>query len=457
MTQTYNEQRFLNLSQKKNNEISPNFVRPGLDEKSLPSLQNPKTNPKDEEAISVTLESVSPTSGTMNEIVSSYIHLHDDVDEPFALLDLASVVEKYDQWTSLLPRVEPHYAVKCNSDLVILETLARLGCKFDCASKGEIEMVLSFNETLSVPVSPNDIIFANPCKPKGHLLYAKDKGVKQMTFDNLKELQKIRDVYSDAELFLRISVDDSGAICQLSSKFGAKLSLCPKLLKEAKEMGLNVVGLSFHVGSGQQTIEAYIDALDRAKSVFDMAEGLGLKLKVLDIGGGFPGFDDDEVFMEFSKIALSISEKIDELFPDTRIIAEPGRYFVAACCNLVTKCYAKRESEKGLDDEETSNVSEYYYYINDGVYGSFNNIIYDHASIGSPKFLRDTSYLPLYRSTVFGPSCDGLDTLLKNFPLPEINIDEWIYWPNMGAYTICAAASFNGFPLPKIHYIWRLK
>jgi len=454
MTQVYNEQRFINLSQTKKNEISPNFVRTGLDEKSLPSLQNP--NPK-EEAINVTLESVSPTSGTMNEIVSSYIHLHDDVDEPFALLDLASVVEKYDQWTSLLPRVEPHYAVKCNSDLVILETLARLGCKFDCASKGEIEMVLSFNETVSVPVSPNDIIFANPCKPKGHLLYAKEKGVKQMTFDNLKELQKIRDTFPDAELFLRISVDDSGAICQLSSKFGAKLSLCPKLLKEAKEMGLNVVGLSFHVGSGQQTIEAYIDALDRAKSVFDMAEGLGLKLKVLDIGGGFPGFDDDEVFMEFSKIALSISEKIDELFPDTRIIAEPGRYFVAACCNLVTKCYAKRESEKGLDDEETSNVSEYYYYINDGVYGSFNNIIYDHASIGSPKFLRDTTYLPLHRSTVFGPSCDGLDTLLKNFPLPEINIDEWIYWPNMGAYTICAAASFNGFPLPKIHYIWRLK
>jgi len=124
---------------------------------------------------------------------------------------------------------------------------------------------------------------------------------------------------------------------------------------------------------------------------------------------------------------------------------------------LVTKCYAKRESEKDLCQDDGSNVSDFYYYINDGVYGSFNNIIYDHASIGSPKLLRDTTYLPLYRSTVFGPSCDGLDTLLKNFPLPEIQIDEWIYWPNMGAYTICAAASFNGFPLPKIHYIWRLK
>jgi len=331
--------------------------------------------------------------------------------------------------------------------------LARLGCKFDCASKGEIEMVLSFNQ-MGINVSGSDIIFANPCKPKGHLLYAKEKGVKQMTFDNLKELQKIRDTYPEAELYLRISVDDSGSICQLSSKFGAKLTICPKLLKEAKEMGLNVVGVSFHVGSGQQTVEAYIDALDRAKAVFEMAESLGMKLSVLDIGGGFPGFDDDEVFMEFSKIALSIGEKIDELFPNTRIIAEPGRYFVAACCALVTKCYAKRESEKNLEE---SNVSEYYYYINDGVYGSFNNIIYDHATIGAPKFLRDTTYLPLYRSTVFGPSCDGLDTLLKNFPLPEMNIDEWVYWPNMGAYTICAAASFNGFPLPKIHYIWKTK
>jgi len=76
--------------------------------------------------------------------------------------------------------VEPHYAVKCNSDRVILETLAKLGCKFDCASQAEIEMVLNFTE-----VSGKDVIFANPCKPKGHLIYAKEVGVKQMTFDNL--------------------------------------------------------------------------------------------------------------------------------------------------------------------------------------------------------------------------------------------------------------------------------
>jgi len=154
-------------------------------------------------------------------------------------------------------------------------------------------------------------------------------------------------------------------------------------------------------------------------------------------------------FLDLSKLLWLLEKKLDEMFPDVRIIAEPGRYFVAACCTLVTKVYAVREQP-----EEDENSINYFYYINDGVYGSFNNLIYDHATI-TPSFLRDTSEELLYRSTVFGPSCDGLDTLLKNYPLPKLNTDEYIFWRNMGAYTICAAASFNGFPLPKIHYVWR--
>jgi len=99
-------------------------------------------------------------------------------------------------------------------------------------------------------------------------------------------------------------------------------------------------------------------------------------------------------------------------------------------------------------------TSDYLYYINDGVYGSFNNIIMDHSTC-LPSFFQEKSSDQVFRSTIFGPSCDGIDVIVKSYPLPKLVIGEWIYWKNMGAYTMCAAASFNGFPLPSIHYIWR--
>jgi len=379
---------------------------------------------------------------TLPQLIQSLIPQHEAEDTPFYILNVATVVEKFKQWKNLLPRVEPHYAVKCNPDDVILNTLAGLGAGFDCASQGEIDKVLKLGN-----VAPEEIIFANPCKPVGHLNFAKRMGVKQMTFDNLQELQKIRVHYPEAELFLRIVVDDSGALCQFSSKFGAPLNECGKLFKAGKEMGLNIVGISFHVGSGQQTVEAYADALDRAKMLFDLAKEEGIELKVLDIGGGFPGDELEDDPLDFESFAKSIAQKIDELFPNTRCIAEPGRYFAAACATLVTKVTSVR------DQTDCDTVSKYLYYINDGVYGSFNNILFDHATC-YPKYLKKVSEDYEHVSTIFGPSCDGLDCILKNYPLPKIEMGEWLYWRNMGAYTMCAAASFNGFPLPEIHYYW---
>jgi len=213
-------------------------------------------------------------------------------------------------------------------------------------------------------------------------------------------------------------------------------------------MGLNLVGISFHVGSGQQTVEAFTDAIVNAKKVFDLAESYGIKMNVLDIGGGFPGDDDDDS-IKFSDIAKVISEKIDELFPNTRIISEPGRYFSAACAFLATKVTSVRDQTKA-DYESTA---DYLYYVNDGVYGSFNCIVFDHQN-PIPTFLRPKSD-QFYRSTIFGPSCDGMDTILKSYPLPKMNIGEWIYWKRMGAYTMSCSVSFNGFPLPSIHYVYR--
>src|SRR3569833_2887340 len=135
-------------------------------------------------------------------------------------------------------------AVKCNPDPKVLRLLSELGTGFDCASKAEIEQVLNMG------VDPTRIIYAQPCKTNSYVRYVAARGVRQMTFDNADELHKIAKLFPKAELFLRILTDDSSSLCRLSLKFGASLDTTDGLLALASELGLNVVGVSFHVGSG---------------------------------------------------------------------------------------------------------------------------------------------------------------------------------------------------------------
>ena len=152
------------------------------------------------------------------------------------------------------PRVEPFYAVKCNPDPVIVRTLAVLGVNFDCASRNEIRLVHELSHDL--PRQP-DIVFANPCKARAHILEAVCKGVKMVTFDNVAEVQKCASISKNIQLILRIITDDRGSQCRLSSKFGAPQNMWRPLLAAAKKHGLQVVGVSFHVGSGCRNAVRY--------------------------------------------------------------------------------------------------------------------------------------------------------------------------------------------------------
>ena len=109
-----------------------------------------------------------------------------------------------------------------------------------------------------------------------------------MTFDNEEELYKISKNCPDAQVIIRILADDSKSVCRFGIKFGADKSSIGLLVSKCRELGLNLVGVSFHVGSGCFDPLAYDDAISRAKFVFDLAKEYGFDLKVLDIGGGFP-------------------------------------------------------------------------------------------------------------------------------------------------------------------------
>jgi len=282
--------------------------------------------------------------------------------------------------------------------------------------------------------------------------------VRMMTFDNLVELEKIMSVYPDAELVLRISSNDAHSRLPFGFKFGASFSYAIDLIHHCVKLNANLVGISFHVGSGALSSLGFIDTLGSAAKLFDVAKTAGKPLHLLDIGGGFPGDEDSGIV--FEDLARDVAPVIDQLFPpDVTVIAEPGRYFCNKCITMALKVYAKREywSSKTTTDEEgrviqLPPVREIQYYVPDGQYGSFNSIMYDHSH-PVVKPLRDPpSDVVMENTTFFGPTCDSIDVVAKNIPFPPLELNDWIWCPNMGAYTVAAGSRFNGFDRPTLFY-----
>ncbi|KAF1751460.1 hypothetical protein GCK72_018014 [Caenorhabditis remanei] len=369
-------------------------------------------------------------------------------DSSFMLVDLDKIIERFELWKRELPMIEPFYAVKCNTDLVLIRILASLGCGFDCASREEIDIVMGTG------VSADRLIYANPCKTRSFITHAMERDVRMMTFDNSEELLKIARLHPNAEMILRIAVSDPTATCPLNLKFGADPVLAgPQLLKLASEEGVSVVGISFHVGSGCNDASAYRNALQHAKNLCEIGEGLGFKMDIIDMGGGFPGAEHHN---PFEKIAETIRDALDEFFPETekRLIAEPGRFFAAGpfslCANIIHA--TEVPATKITKDQKDCGDHGYMYYINDGVYGSFNCIMFDHAHpVGAPLF--DVGRNEKYISTIWGPTCDSLDLVEDKKLMAKMEIGEWLYYPDMGAYTLAAGTTFNGFAKPIPMYV----
>ncbi|KAL1916814.1 uncharacterized protein VTP21DRAFT_5518 [Calcarisporiella thermophila] len=372
-----------------------------------------------------------------------------DGENAFFVADLGEVYRQDRRWKESLPRIEPFYAVKCNPDPMVLRLLAALGNGFDCASKGEIQQVLALG------VDPSRIIYANPCKQPSYIRYAAKVGVRKMTFDNAEELHKIARYYPEAELVLRILTDDSKSLCKLGLKFGAPLHTTQSLLETAKQLGLNVIGISFHVGSGCFDANAFGDAVRRARGVFDQAEALGFAMTLLDVGGGFPGANVTQG-ITFDLVVEVLRGAVDELFPPhIRVIAEPGRFYVASAFVLATSVIARRTT----GDEDVRHM----YYINDGVYGSFNCTMFDHQVVHPRVLQRDSLFVydtPLEKElaqeasgcSVWGPTCDSIDCVTPRGQLPLLEVGDWMCYDNMGAYTITAASTFNGFRKSRVVY-----
>ncbi|KAG5350474.1 Ornithine decarboxylase [Termitomyces sp. T112] len=375
-----------------------------------------------------------------------------DAERAFLVANLGQVYCQHQRWISALPEIQPFYAVKCNPDPYVIRLLAALGAGFDCASNGEISKILNVGG-----IDPSRIIFANPCKATSFIKNAAKMGVEMMTFDNADELYKIARAHTSEKLVIRILTDDSKSSSALGLKFGAPLSIVPALLAKARELGLNVVGVSFHVGSGCYDPSVYSDAIKRARAVFDMGKEAGFTFNLLDIGGGF----EDALF---EQAAGFITHAIDQYFPDRqglKIIAEPGRFYVSKAFRLAVNIIARRAALSGVaehDNEETSDQPGVMYYINDGIYGALNCIIFDHKNMHPYVLSLNGSFHipesePRGLSSIWGPTCDSIDCVSPKTTLPRaLQVGDWLGFDDMGAYTISAATQFNGFEVSNVTY-----
>jgi ornithine decarboxylase len=362
---------------------------------------------------------------------------------PLFVVDHNVLRRNYATFKKHLPRVQAYYAVKANPDPAIAKTLFDAGASFDVASMPEFNTVYDLIKRMPAKERQewiwDKIIYANPIKAN-ETLQELDQYKALVTYDNYEEIKKIKKYAPNSGLVLRLSVPNTGAMCELSSKCGAASGEAVDLILAADKAGLVVEGLSFHVGSQTTNFENFVQAINLASSVFEEAKSRGYtKMNLLDIGGGFPAPYDDSV-KPFSELARKINAELNRLFPkDIQILAEPGRFMVATAGTAVSKIIGKAVRNGKLC-----------YYIDDGVYNTFSGIIFDHCKYPVKAFKKG----PTEICTVFGPTCDALDVLSMSEELPtNLELGDLVYSRNIGAYGTASATQFNGFQPAKIVHI----
>jgi len=344
-------------------------------------------------------------------------------DTPLLVVSTEQVECNYSLLASYLPGVKLHYAVKANPHEAIIRKLAELGSYFDVASDGEMQFLTGLG------IAPERMVYANPVKTASGLRVAKDTGVYKFTFDSASEISKMAKTIPGGTVLLRVRVDNPNALVDLNKKFGAHPDDVLPLLERARQEGLDVAGLCFHVGSQSSSADAYVEALGIFRGLFDQAKEAGFDLRILDIGGGFPIPAINET-LDIITMLQSVSTAVSKCFPDTEIWAEPGRFICGTVANLITRVIGTQERN-----------GKQWYFLDDGLYGTFSGVIFDHWDFELETFKRDEN-IP---ATFAGPSCDSLDIMFQDKLTPPLAIDDLILVPNCGAYTSASATVFNGF------------
>lgn len=350
---------------------------------------------------------------------------------PFLVIDTDLIQRKFEEFRAAFGQARLFYSLKANPHKRIVKLLLELGADFEISSQEELNLLLSQR------VPSQQLISSNPVKTEGFIKAAYASGIEFLAFDSYAEVDKLARFAPGSKVYVRLSVSNKGSQWPLGKKFGVETEEAVKLLMEAMRRGLHPYGITFHVGS--QCIEqaTWLSALEKSREVWDSAESYGIKLRLLNIGGGFPIRYIKHV-PSIMQIARAVEAMIEKMFPkNIEIFVEPGRAFVGEAGILVATVIGKAMRGRGK-----------WLYLDVGV---FNGLMESVGGIKYPMTVARDGTKSGW--VVAGPSCDSFDVISTEVKLAEPEIGDRVYIMSAGAYTTAYASSFNGFCIPKTYVV----
>lgn len=360
---------------------------------------------------------------------------------PCLVLDVDRVAENYRRLKAALPLARVYYAVKANPGAPILERLTGLGSFFDAASLPEVQMCLAAG------AAPARISYGNTIKKERDIAAAFAAGVRMFAFDSEAELHKLARSAPGARVYCRVFVENEGAEWPLSKKFGCEAEMAKKLMLLADQLGLDAFGISFHVGSQQTATAPYKAAIAKVGMLFSDLKAAGIKLRMVNLGGGYPVHYKSDV-PEIEEIGAAIMGAMAEHFGNAlpEIVIEPGRFLVADAGTVVSEVVLV--SRKGEGDPVR------WVYLDIGRFGGLAETEGEAIRYAFRTPRDGGREGPV---TIAGPTCDSVDTLYErsNYRLPEsLTEGDRVEILSTGAYvTTYASQRFNGFAPLEEHYI----
>jgi ornithine decarboxylase len=368
--------------------------------------------------------------GVSEEQQQYYQSLVASYGSPLLVVSRQKLIEQYRQLSNYLPGVSLYYAIKAFPHPEVLRILAQLGCHFDVASEGEIELLKPLQ------VSGRKTIHTHPIKKSADIKAALRGGSTTFVVDNIDELKKLLSYRNRIGVLLRVSFRSPSASVDLSRKFGCAIGQVEEIVHAARQLGIHIRGLSFHVGSQSVKPDMHVEAIHQCGELIEQINSdAHHPMNLLDIGGGFPvDYSGSQPDMDsyFSAIRTALNDLQDGL----NLIAEPGRFLVAPAVTGIS-------SITGL-----ARRGEYqWYYLDDGIYGSYSGQIFDHV-LYPLQILNDNP--DREPSILSGPTCDSIDIVAEDIPLPKLQEGDLVIGQMMGAYTAATSTRFNSLDLARI-------